>query len=180
MVRLYTQAIRFSANKQWIAVVLVLLSLFFSTAANAQEIETLTTETLDWFADDVDQQIPNDAVFTIKDVQTGMTFTAIRCSGKSHLDAEPASAADTAAFKEIVGGKWRWLGRPILIMYDSRVFAASMCSKPHGTQTIKDNDYDGHFCIHFKNSRTHAQDKVIRSYQNAVAIAGESSWHEAP
>lgn len=142
--------------------------------------KTIKTETLDWFSDDVSLLIPVDAVFTMKDVKTGKTFTAIRCSGKSHLDAEPASADDTAAFKKLLGGKWRWLGRPALLLYDGRVFAVSMCGKPHGTKTIKGNNFQGHFCIHFKNSRTHANDKVIRGYQNAVALAGQASWFDLP
>ena len=199
MARFDAQSIHFFANKQKIAALLVLVSLFFITDINAHEVESMATsylvgsddsetggteiirtETLDWFADNVDFVIPNNAIFTIKDVQTGTAFTAIRCSGKSHLDAEPASAEDTAVFKKILGGKWRWRGRPALIMYSGRVFAVSMCGMPHGTKTIKGNHFDGHFCIYFKSSRTHATDKMIRAYQNAVKIAGESSWDDVP
>jgi len=233
MVHLYSQSIHFFANKQWIVAILVLVFLFFSTTANAQDIETLTTrivlhevvnkdsdalqilpesdtetfndppgassfssasdlsseisgdsetietETLDWFADNVEHLIPNSAILTIKDVRTRMTFTAIKCSGKSHLDAEPASDADTAVLKKIFGGKWSWLRRPILIMYNNHVFAASMNGMPHGTKTIKGNGYNGHFCIHFKNSRAHGTDIVVGGHQKAVTIAGEASWYDA-
>ena len=35
-----------------------------------------------------------------------------------------------------------------------------MNGMPHGTTTISSNNFDGHFCIHFKNSKTHESDKV--------------------
>jgi hypothetical protein len=131
---------------------------------------------LDWFADDVSSLIPKKAVVTIKDVRTGKTFKGKRWSGVNHMDTEPLTAEDTAIMKSIYGGSWSWNRRPILILYKNHVYAASMNGMPHGTTTISNNNFDGHFCIHFKNSRTHGTNKVDAAHQKAVAIAAKASW----
>ncbi|MBQ8150262.1 MAG: peptidoglycan-binding protein [Clostridia bacterium] len=134
------------------------------------------TRTLDWFKDDVSSVIPRNARFTIKDVATGKTFEAVRWSGYNHIDAEPRTASDTKAMKEIYGGSWSWRRRAILIMYNGKVYAASMNGMPHGTSTISGNGFAGHFCIHFKNSKTHETKRVDSEHQNAVDRASRATW----
>lgn len=134
------------------------------------------TELLDWFDDNVARVIPKNARFTIKDVKTGKTFEAVRWSGGSHMDAEPRTKEDTAAFKAIYGGSWSWRRRPILIQYNGHVYAASMNGMPHGNSTIHGNNFDGVFCIHFQNSKTHGSDKVDPDHQNAVTQASKATW----
>lgn len=158
--------------------------LFGSAATNSGSTSSSTsttsskskTETLDWFADKITSKIPKNAKFTIKDVRTGKTFTAVRWSGSNHLDAEPATAEDTKTLKSIYGGSFSWNRRAILIKYNGHIYAASMNGMPHGTTTISKNDYDGHFCIHFKNSKTHETDKVDDDHQSAVNAASKASW----
>ena len=145
--------------------------LFGKNAANY----TLPTEQLDWFAVG-SSTIPKGASFTVKDVSTGKTFTAKRWSGANHLDAEPASADDTKTVKEVFGGDWSWQRRSILVKYDGHVYAASMNGMPHGTATVDGNNFSGHFCIHFYNSRTHDTNRVDETHQNAVASAMRSTW----
>lgn len=152
--------------------------LFGGTSAaksSSTTTKTYKTVVLDWFADNVTAVIPKKAKFTIKDVRTGKTFTAVRWSGVNHLDAEPATAEDTAIFKSICRGSWSWDRRPILILYRGTVYAASMNCMPHGTTTI-DNDFDGHFCIHFKNSKTHETNVVDAEHQKAVDAASNATW----
>lgn len=146
-----------------------------STSASASGSTALKTEVLDWYADNVSKVIPKNAHFTIKDVKTGKTFNAVRWSGGDHMDTEPASSADTAVIKSIYGGSFSWKRRPILIKYNGHVYAASMNGMPHGTTTIS-NGFDGHFCIHFKNSKTHGSDKVDAEHQNCVTQAGKATW----
>lgn len=141
-----------------------------------EDVETLRTEVLDWFDDYVANVIPKNAHFTIKDVKTGKTFEAVRWSGGSHMDAEPRTAEDSAAMKAIYGGSWSWRRRPILIKYKGHVYAASMNGMPHGDSTISGNNFDGVFCIHFKNSKTHGSDKIDSAHQNAVTQAGKATW----
>ena len=46
-----------------------------------------------------------------------------------------------------------------------------MNGMPHGAGAIKDNDFDGHFCIHFYASRTHGGNRVDERHQNMVLKA---------
>lgn len=92
------------------------------------------------------------------------------------MDAEPVNDEATATLKAIYGGSWSWRRRPILIMYNGHVYAASMNGMPHGTSTISGNNFNGHFCIHFKNSKTHETKKVDSEHQNAVDRAAKATW----
>ena len=86
------------------------------------------------------------------------------------------SHEDTEILKAVYGGSWSWRRRPILILYNGHVYAASMNGMPHGTATIGGNNFDGHFCIHFKNSKTHETNRVDSEHQNAVNRASRATW----
>ncbi len=140
---------------------------------NAADDKTIATESLKWFGNE--NTIPKGATVTIKDVQTGKTFTAVRWSGVNHMDTEPASKEDTATMKSIYGGSWSWTRRPILVKYNGHVYAASMNGMPHGTSTIS-NRFDGHFCVHFTGSKTHETNRVDSDHQSCVKEAMKHSW----
>ena len=133
-----------------------------------------STERLNWF-NGGSNKIPKHATFKVKDIKTGKVFTVKRWSGANHIDAEPASASDTKILKSIYG-HWSWKRRPVLVKYNGHVYAASMNGMPHGTQTIKGNNFEGHFCIHFYGSKTHGSKKVDAMHQNCVAEAMKHSW----
>ena len=133
-----------------------------------------STERLNWF-NGGDRKIPKGATFKVKDIKTGKVFTVKRWSGANNIDAEPASASDTAIMKKIYG-HWSWKRRPVLVKYNGHVYAGSMNGMPHGTQTISGNNFDGHFCIHFYGSKTHGSKKVDAMHQNCVAEAMKHSW----
>lgn len=137
--------------------------------------QTPETKKLDWFLNGVNA-IPKRATFSVKDVATGRIFSAVRWSGGNHLDAEPASAADTKVIKEVFGGDWSWARRSILVKYKDHIYAGSMNGMPHGTTVVDSNNFSGHFCIHFYNSRTHETNRVDEDHQNAVNAAMRSSW----
>ena len=145
-------------------------ALFGKNAANF----TYTTERLDWF-NGGSSVIPRNVTFTVKDVSTGKTFHARRLFGTNHMDSEPATSSDTATLKSIYGGEWSWNRRAILVLYNGHVYAASMNGMPHGTSTIS-NGFDGHFCIHFYNSRTHGTNRVDEAHQSCVARAMNATW----
>ena len=46
-----------------------------------------------------------------------------------------------------------------------------MNGMPHGSDSNKDNDVDGHHCIHFTNSRTHGTNVVCALHQAAIRKA---------
>ena len=135
----------------------------------------ITTERLDWF-NGGKNVIPNGAVFQIKDVSTGLIFSARRQSGGSHMDAEPLTAEDTAILKKINGGTFSWRRRAVLVKYNGHVYAASIYSEPHGTNTILDNNFDGQFCLHFYGSKTHGTNRVDADHQKCVEQAMKATW----
>jgi len=147
-----------------------------SSSSSSNSDNGKKTEVMDWFKDSVSKMIPSGTYITIKDVRTGTTFRAKHLYGANHMDAEPLTKEDTAIMKKIYGGSWSWDRRPILVLCSGRVFAASMNGMPHGGQSIKDNNFDGQFCIHFQNSKTHGSSKVDPDHQAAIKEAARASW----
>jgi len=133
------------------------------------------TEMINWTNSSSNNIIPKKAVFEIKDCRTGHVFKAKRWSGVNHIDAEPLTAADTKTARSVFGG-FTWARRAILVKYNGRVYAASMNYMPHGTQTVTNNGFEGHFCIHFLNSSTHGSQKVDKDHQNMVQKAFKYQW----
>ena len=146
-------------------------ALFGKNASNY----TFTTERLDWF-NGGSSVFGGSCIYTVKDIYTGKTFRCQRRFGSNHLDSEPLTAEDTATLKSIYGGEWSWNRRPILVMYGGHVYAASMNGMPHGTCTITNNNFDGHFCIHFYNSKTHETKRVDEAHQHCVSVAMNNVW----
>ncbi len=146
-------------------------TLFGKDAANY----VIPTQKLDWFAGG-NKIIPKGATFQIKDIYSGEVFTCKRWSGYNHLDAEPINKEASAAIKRAAGGSWSWARRPVLVKYNGVVYGASMNSMPHGDNTITGNDFDGHFCLHFSNSKTHETNRVDEQHQRMVNRALNSNW----
>lgn len=146
-------------------------ALFGKNASNYSYV----TERLDWF-NGGSNVFNGSCVYTVKDIYTGKTFRCQRRFGSNHLDTEPLTASDTATLKSIYGGEWSWNRRPILVLYSGHVYAASMNGMPHGTCTITNNNFDGHFCIHFYNSRTHGTNRVDEAHQHCVSVAMNKTW----
>ena len=80
---------------------------FTRDPASTDDLPSMPTELRDWYEDHMNITIPIGAVFTIKDVNTGMTFQAHRYGGSTHLTAEPVTAEDTDVMKKLGGGKNR-------------------------------------------------------------------------
>ncbi|WP_418790432.1 LysM peptidoglycan-binding domain-containing protein [Phosphitispora sp. TUW77] len=107
----------------------------------------------------------------LKDLITGKSYQARRLGGSNHADMEPLTAEDTRIMKEIFGGSWSWNRRAVLVYVDGRVIAGSMAGMPHDIQTISDNDFPGHFDLHFLNSRTHNTNSIDPEHQAMVQKA---------
>ncbi len=121
-------------------------------------------EFLSW--KEVDQLFPRYSNANIVDFETGLSFTVQRRAGTYHADVQPLTAEDTAIMKKIYSGQWAWKRRAILVVLDSgRVVAASMNGMPHGSGAIKGNKFNGHFCIHFRDSITHGSRKRDTAHQ---------------
>lgn len=127
---------------------------------------------LDWF-NGGSTAFPKGATAKVIDVDTGLSFNVVRGGGTNHADCEPASAADTAVMKKIYGS-WSWTRRAIIVEVGGKRIAASMNGMPHSVDWISGNNFNGHFCIHFLNSRTHGTNKVDPDHQAMVQKAYKS------
>jgi len=140
-----------------------------------------TPELADWNTSDIQKIFYKGCVATVTDVKTGISFQVKRWSGGSHADVEPLTAADTAAMCRIYGvstaqeiaDRDLYQRRSILVTVGGHSYAASMYGEPHNDEgnTIKDNNFQGQFCIHFTNSKTHGSDKVDADHQKAITYA---------
>ena len=127
---------------------------------------------VDWFKSNIQSIFSKNSVATVTDVSTGISWRVKRKGGYNHADVEPLTAADTAAMKRACGDDFlTWNRRAIWVSIDGKKYAASMNCKNHGECNIKNNDFDGHFCIHFTNSKTHASNKVDADHQRCVKTA---------
>lgn len=132
-------------------------------------------EYLDWFKE-VQYIFKKGGEATVTDIDTSKSFNVRRLYGGNHADTEPLTAEDTKIMKSIYGGKWSWDRRAIILTIKDgenteRNIAASMNGMPHGNKSIRNNGMNGHFCIHFRNSKTHSGNKVDAGHQNAVKKA---------
>ncbi len=125
----------------------------------------------DWWKSDIQQIFARGVKATVTDVETGISWTVIRSGGSNHADVQPLTAADTANMKKAYGGTWSWNRRAIWVTVGGNTYAASMNGMPHGTGSITTNNFDGHHCIHFLNSRTHTGNRLDSAHQSAVKKA---------
>ena len=136
---------------------------------------------------------------TVYDIRSGKSFKIKRSYGTNHADCETLTGEDTKIMKQIYGGQWSWERRPVIVIVNGQKIAASMAGMPHagsdkdpaeayvtwrsggygaGTNldAVKGNGMDGHFDIHFLNSRTHGTNRVNPDHQKAVKEAAK--WAE--
>ncbi|HYE84304.1 MAG TPA: peptidoglycan-binding protein [Clostridia bacterium] len=159
----------------------------------AKKEEKGKIEVLDWWTG-ANKVFARGSNAKVIDVRTGKSFNIKRTYGGNHADCETLTKEDTKVMKEIWGGTFNWSRRPVIVEINGRRLAASMSGMPHagldnkpinvtvssrsggfgrGTNldTVKKNDMDGHFDIHFKNSRTHGTNRVDAAHQKAIKEA---------
>ena len=146
----------------------VLLDL---AALYRQEIYKVYGALLVW--EEADKIFSMDATAKITDIYTGASFNVQRKEGVSHVDAQPLTADDTAIMKKIYGNQWSWERKGIIVEVGDYRIAASMHGMPHGAGIIEDNNFPGHFCIHFLGSTIHGGGMDIRHHREILKAAGK-------
>ncbi|MGI6040166.1 MAG: stalk domain-containing protein [Eubacteriales bacterium] len=127
-------------------------------------------EYLDWWTE-AQYVFPINKVATVTDFRTGRSFQIKRTIGANHADCEPLTANDASIIKQIWGGSYSWAERAVIVSVDGRKIAASMSSMPHDIDYIKNNNFNGHFDLHFKNSTRHYDGAMTPAHQQQVRIA---------
>ncbi|MEA4898909.1 MAG: peptidoglycan-binding protein [Christensenellaceae bacterium] len=138
--------------------------------STAQPVEGQAVE-MDWWTSGIQQLFPRGATAVVTDVETGLSWHVYRSGGTNHADVQPKTGKDSALMKKAYGGSWSWERRAIWVSVGGRKVAASMNGMPHGSGSIADNDFDGHHCIHFTNSRTHGTNSLDAQHQAAIKRA---------
>lgn len=105
------------------------------------------------------------------DIATGISLKVYRMGGSSHADLEPATAADTEKLRKIAGGSFSWDSHAVILGANGKFVACAINTMPHGNQTISDNNYDGQFCLHMIDSKTHGSNSVNEEHQKAIQMA---------
>jgi LysM repeat protein len=127
-------------------------------------------ERLDWWTE-AQYVFPTNKTAKITDFATGRSFNIKRTTGANHADCEPLTAADAAIMKEVWGGAYSWTTRAVIVEVDGRRIAGSIASMPHDVEYIIDNDFSGHFDLHFLNSTRHKDGLVDPYHQKQINIA---------
>lgn len=136
---------------------------------------TGTAKAMDWWKSNIQKILAVDTVFTVTDVETGIAWQEVRSGGTNHADCQPLTAADTAAMRKACGGSWSWNRRAIFVTVNGTNYAASMNGMPHGASSVSGNNFSGHHCIHFTNSRTHDTNKVCSQHKAAIEQAAAAT-----
>ena len=124
-------------------------------------------EFISW--EQVDLLFPKYSKATVIDFDTGLKFRVQRRGGTYHTDVQPLTAEDTAVMKAIYSGKWSWQRKAVIVQLDNgQRIAASMNGMPHGGGSIQGNNFNGHSCIHFRDSKTHGTRKINLAHQIMV------------
>lgn len=132
-------------------------------------------EMIPW--EEVNEILPKYSKFIVKDVLTGKEFAVQRRAGSRHADVQPLTTKDTKIMKEIYEGKWSWKRRAIIVVHDKKRIAASMHGMPHGAGALQ-NNFPGHFCIHFYGSTTHRRNFMDLSHKLMILkAAGQLEQH---
>ena len=131
-----------------------------------------TARNMDWRTSDIQKIFAVGVVATITDVDTGISWKEKRFAGKNHADIQPLTKADTAKLKKVYG-HWSWKRRAVFVTINGENYAASIHGMPHGGSNLN-NNFPGHHCCHFLNSRTHGSNKVDANHQKMVAKAAKA------
>lgn len=162
-----------------------------TTSSNNKDVAYLKP----WFGG-VDKLFSRGGVAEVYDIDTGLSFKVKRTFGTNHADCEPLTSKDTEIMKKIYGGDWSWQRRAIIVTVDGNRIAGSMNGMPHAGidskpdgsyqnsrsagygnginfDSVKGNNMDGHFCIHFLGSKTHGSNTVDKEHQEMIKKAAQ-------
>ena len=111
---------------------------------------------------------------TVYDFASGISWQVHIISLGAHADYEPVTANDTAKLVKAFGGN-TWTPKAVWVVFsDGSVYIGSTHSMPHDVYHIKDNNFNGHSCIHFP--RTQEQVAAIGPYATKHQETIDAGW----
>ena len=104
---------------------------------------------LHWY-NDVKPSLSGGQQLLVFDPASGLSWTLRVMSRGRHCDAEPLTAQDTRTMVAAFGGVNTWNQKAVYVkLPDGRWSLASTHDMPHDTGSIKNNNFNGHLCVHF-------------------------------
>ncbi len=104
---------------------------------------------LHWF-NDVKPSLSNGQHLLVYEPSSGLSWTLRILSRGRHCDAEPLTAQDTRTMVAAFGGVNTWNQKAVFVkLPDGRWSLASTHDMPHESGSVKNNNFNGHLCVHF-------------------------------
>ena len=111
---------------------------------------------------------------TVYDFASGISWQIHIISLGAHADYEPVTANDTAKMVRVFGGN-TWTPKAVWVMFsDGSIYIGSTHSMPHEVYHIRDNNFNGHSCLHFP--RTQEQVTAIGPYATKHQETIDAGW----
>ncbi len=127
---------------------------------------------MDWYKTNVSSLVyKRGGTAQIIDCATDTVINIRRVGGSNHMDIEPLNAEDTEKLLKLYGGRWSWDRRAVVLVAGGKYIAASINGMPHGSEISTCNNFEGQFCLHTTNSRTHGTDRVDGDHQSCIRRA---------
>lgn len=161
------------------------------TIDESTKIELLNkSEIVTW--DKFDKIMSIGSRFIVVDYYTGSYFVCERHMGGLHADIETIDKEATKSLRSIYKDRENWKHRPVLvIMEDGKVYAASSFVLDHAGRDdkpflkvvddrsrgygrgenydkIKNNDLNGHICLHVRGCKNHFDGKESPKHQKNI------------
>ena len=112
---------------------------------------------LHWF-NDIKPTLRNGQTFYVYEPSSGQGWNLQIISSGRHCDAEPCTASDTASMLKAFGGENTWSQKAVYVKLPNGTWTiGSTHDMPHLTGSIKNNNFDGHLCVHFLRTTSEAQ-----------------------
>lgn len=128
-----------------------------STVAKGVAPGGANLELMQWYAD-IKAYLQRNPKFTVYEPVSGKQWNMKLYSAGHHADSEPLTAEDAAIMYEVWGNEWSWDEKPVYVRLANGTWViASMPNMPHLSGNIKDNNFDGHTCVHFPRLMTEVQ-----------------------
>lgn len=129
-----------------------------STSAGKMTVPAASQVKLLHWQNVVKAKISNGDILLVCDPETGYCWNLRAYSRGRHLDAEPLTADDTKYMNAAFGGVTTWTPKCVYVqLTDGTWVFATTHNTPHESQSITNNNFDGHLCVHFLRDMAEAQ-----------------------
>ena len=128
-----------------------------SSTKRAQGPSGSKVKLLHWF-NDIKPTLKSGQTLYIYEPSSGQGWNLRIYSCGRHCDAEPVTSQDTANMLQAFGGKNTWSQKAVYVKLPNGTWTiGSTHDMPHLSGAVKDNNFDGHLCVHFLRTMSEAQ-----------------------